>query len=121
MNIINKMDKKDKIVLKNILSTFLIKGIALIISFFSLPIYMRFFQDENALGVWYTILSVLTWFLTFDFGIGNGIRNRLVKSIEDENEVEIKQYISSGYIILFIISFVMLLIFTPILSLLNWN
>src|SRR5690554_2533443 len=114
-------DEKDKIVRKNILYAFLIKVGSLFISFFSMPIYIRFFNDDATLGIWFTILSLLSCFLSFDFGLGNGLQNKLVIAIERKNSNDIKEYISSGYITLFIVSLLIYLIILPFIIYLNWN
>ena len=92
--------KQDKEVMKNITGGIILKGLGLIISFASMPVYIKFFNNDEVLGLWFTILSILTWVLTFDFGIGNGLRNHLVKPIEDKDTRSIKEYISSAYITL---------------------
>lgn len=80
------------------------KGVALVISFFSAPLFIRYFNNNDVLGLWYTLLSMLMWFLTFDLGIGNGIRNHLVKAIASNNRYEIKQILSSGLLSTTIVS-----------------
>lgn len=115
------MDKKDKRLFINIGSAFVIKGIALAISFWSLPLYIKFFDNDIVLGLWFTILSVLTWVLTFDFGIGNGLRNKLVKPIEDKNNKSIKEYISSSYIILGALTLIIAIVIIPLVFIINWN
>lgn len=87
----------DKIVYKNVLGAFLVKGIALFVALYTLPAYIRFFNNDEVLGLWYTILSLLNWILNFDLGIGNGLRNYLSTSISLGKRDEVKKYISSAY------------------------
>lgn len=99
INIINRLlhsSNNTKVVAKNTLYAFIIKGLALAISFFSAPLFIRYFNDNEVLGLWYTLLSMLTWFLTFDFGIGNGIRNHLVKALSEGNRLNVRYILSSG-------------------------
>ena len=91
-----KLSTNNKIIVKNIIGAFAIKGIALAISFFSTPVFIAYFNDNKVLGVWYTLLSVLIWFLNFDLGIGNGIRNQLTKALVRNDRCEIRQVLSSG-------------------------
>lgn len=115
------MDKKSKSLYLNISSAFVIKGLALVISFLSMPLYIKYFDDDIILGLWFTILSVLTWVLTFDFGIGNGLRNRLVKPLEEKDRKSVKEYISSSYILLGLLTLIISLLVIPSIFLVNWN
>lgn len=99
MNILQRyrsLDPNGKIIFLNTFYAFLIKGGALAISFFSTPAFIRYFDDNIVLGLWYTLLSMLSWFLNFDLGIGNGIRNQLVKVLSAGDEDSAKRIISSG-------------------------
>lgn len=87
----------DKIVYKNVLGAFLVKGGALFVALYTLPAYIKFFNNDEVLGLWYTILSLLNWILNFDLGIGNGLRNYLSSSLSLGNRGEVKKYISSAY------------------------
>lgn len=113
--------EKDKAVFKNIIAAFVIKGGALLISFFSLPAFIRFFDNQDALGVWFTILSVLTWILSFDFGIGNGLRNKLVGALVRNDKIEVKQYISSAYISIGGIVLIVTSVGAVVFPYINWN
>lgn len=93
---LKKMEQNDKIVLKNTAIAFVVKGGGLAISLLSTPAFIKYFNDDAVLGVWYTLLSVLVWFLNFDLGLGNGIRNNLVKALAQNNRKEAKGIISSG-------------------------
>lgn len=74
------LGENSKIVIKNVFESFVVKGLSLIVSFATTPLFIKYFNDNMVLGVWYTLLSVLIWFLNFDLGLGNGIRNNLVKA-----------------------------------------
>ncbi|MBU1092998.1 MAG: hypothetical protein KKH01_00900 [Firmicutes bacterium] len=115
------MGKDDKRLMFNIGSAFFIKGLALLISFVSLPAYIKYFENDMILGLWFTILSVLTWVLTFDFGIGNGLRNRIVKPLQENNYKEVKEYISSSYFILGVLTIIIAILVIPLVIVLDWN
>jgi len=84
-------------VLANVVLSFVIKGAALVVSLFTLPAYLRYFGNQQVLGLWFTLLSVLSWVLNFDLGLGNGLRNRLVGSLSAGEAVKTRKYISSSY------------------------
>ncbi len=105
----------------NVVMTFFIKGLSMVISFLSLPIYIRFFNDDSVLGLWYTILSVIVWFLTFDLGFGNGLRNKLVAAFSKKDNEEAQELVSSTYVSITKIAVIFIIIFTPLIFILNWN
>lgn len=105
----------------NISGSFIIKGIALGISLFTMPAYLHYFEDERVLGVWFTVISILNWILTFDLGIGNGLRNNLVKAIYENDDDKAKKYISSAYIIIGLISTLVIFSGYIFIGILNWN
>lgn len=119
--LVSGLPDKDRILLRNTLGAFAVRGAALVLSLFTMPAYMRFFSDQQMLGVWFTILSILSWILNFDLGIGNGLRNNLAKVISLKDRKSAKEYVSSAY---WILGFVVLAIFvlgsiaTPFA---NWN
>lgn len=98
-SIVNSLSKKDNgsIMKRNIFVSFAIKGLSLVLGFFSYPIYMRFFDNENVLGVWLTVLSIMSMIIMLDFGFGNGLRNKLVKPILDNDVEKQNKLITSTY------------------------
>lgn len=118
---INNLNDKSKNILINAFSTLLIKGGGLFISLFTLPAYIKYFNDQEVLGFWFTLLSVLAWILAFDIGIGNGLRNRLVPTFLAKNHLLSKKYISSAYVVS--LAVVALSIFAAfiIFKYINWN
>lgn len=102
---INKLIRKfkdtsenNRIVILNVIGAFGVKGLAMIVSLFTMPAYIRFFGDEVALGLWFTVVSVLNWILNFDLGIGNGLRNHLASALAKNDTENAKKYLSSAYI-----------------------
>lgn len=127
MNILKRIKNKiynsenNKIIFNNVLGAFFIKGGSLMISLFTLPAYMNYFEEQQILGLWFTILSVLTWVLTFDLGIGNGLRNHLVPAIVNKDQLLAKRYISSAYIMLGFLTMIIISISTITFRFINWN
>lgn len=115
------LSPNNKIVLKNTLGAFIVKGGALIISLFTTPAFIRYFNDNAVLGVWYTLLSVLTWFLNFDLGIGNGIRNNLVKAFTANDRIEARKIISSGFLSVAVVTLILSVVGIGLVSLVNLN
>lgn len=92
-------NKDDRNVCAHILYAFVIKGISLVVSLFSMPLYIKYFNNDTVLGLWVTILSVLSWINICDLGLGNGMRNRLTEAVSLKNTELGKTYISSTYVI----------------------
>lgn len=118
---IRKTNENNRTILFNTLGAFLVKGGALIISLFTLPAYINYFDNQQILGLWFTMLSVLSWILTFDLGIGNGLRNHLVPVITNKDDVMAKKYISSAYLVIGIVVLITVGISMIVFKWINWN
>jgi O-antigen/teichoic acid export membrane protein len=103
------------VMVKNILGSFSIKGLAMLLSVISLPAYINYFNDDNILGLWITTFSILNMLHILDFGIGNGLRNSLVIALAKKDNVEVNRIISSSYILNGIISLLFLILGTFII------
>ena len=113
--------KKEKTLSANIMGAFSVKGASMILALFTMPAYMRYFQDNVVLGLWYTMLSVLNWIMMFDLGIGNGLRNKLAEVLANNQKKDAKEYISSAYIVITLVSVLLTLLFVLINPMINWN
>ncbi len=118
---LGKISNNNLQIIKNMLGAFLIKGVALIISFVQFPLYIRFFNDQATLGLWYTMLSVLNWVNLFDLGLGHGLRNKLPGVIEKKDTTQITSLISTTYGFMICLASVVLVIGEVGISQLNWN
>lgn len=114
-------DRNNKIIAKNVLGAVLVKGFSLILSLFMMPCYLNFFSDNDVLGLWFAIISVLSWIMSFDLGIGNGLRNRLVEAIADGNKLKIRQYISTAYYMQGAVVLVITILGCFFIGYFNWN
>lgn len=97
---INALMRSDqnKTLLGNIGGTVVIKGFSVFVSLLATPAYISYFSDNVVLGVWYTLVAALNWILTFDFGVGNGLRNNLAIAIAKDDETRAKRLVSTAYI-----------------------
>ena len=113
--------KSNKNIFLNIVGAYGVRGAAIILSLFSLPAYMRYFTNGDILGVWYTIVSIINWVFMFDFGIGHGLRNRLVVSLAEKDTQKSREYISSAYFCVGVIIVIFSIIAALAVFFINWN
>lgn len=118
---LKQLNKTNKLLLTNTILAFGVRGIGLIVSLYTFPVYMGFFSDQRVLGLWFTMLSLLTWVLTFDLGIGNGLRNKLIKPLVENDFTKVKILVTSAYAISGVIVVVGFLIGLTLFPLVNWN
>ena len=113
--------ENSKIIAKNVMGAFVVKGLSLMVSFATTPLFIQYFNNNKVLGIWYTLLSVLIWFLNFDLGLGNGIRNNLVKAIAIKNTEETRRVISSGMFSISVVTIMLSIIGAILISLIDLN
>ncbi len=99
----------------------LIKGGGFLVSLVLMRVYIGFFTSSTVLGLWFTLLAVLNWIMTFDFGVGNGLRNRLVEALAEDNRTEQKALVSTTYALSASIAGAALTAGAAAVVLLDWN
>ncbi len=104
---------------KNILYSFIIKGLSILVSFILVPITIHF-VNTSQYGIWLTIYSLVAWINTFDVGLSNGLRNKLAHSIAIGKNKDATKYVSTTYALLALIGIVLILLFFTCSSFLNW-
>jgi O-antigen/teichoic acid export membrane protein len=72
-------------------------------------------------GIWLTVSSVILCFNFFDFGLGNGLRNRLAEAIAVNDTVKAKTLISTAYVSLTIIAFTIAVVFFIVNPFIRWD
>ncbi len=98
----------------NIIFSALFRLGSILIALFTVPIFLEVFSKEQY-GLWVTIFSMLTWISMFDFGLSQGLRNKLTEYFSTNNLSDAKESINFTYQITFFISLIILLL-TVIIS-----
>ncbi|MBP6870605.1 MAG: oligosaccharide flippase family protein [Bacteroidales bacterium] len=117
---LNKGHERSSKAKKNIIASFGIKGVAVIIGFVKVPIILAYLDVEKY-GVWLTIASVVDWVQYFDLGIGHGLRNKLAENIALNNYEKAKNLVSTSYFYLSLIFGSIGLILSPVIFFLDWQ
>lgn len=103
----------------NIILAFLVKLLSVLVNFILVPLTIGYVNSEKY-GIWLTASSIIAWFGVFDFGLGNGLRNKLVQALSHNNKQEVKSLISSAYFSIFGVSSVLAICFLVSSSVLDW-
>lgn len=79
------------------------------------------YLGKTEYGIWLTLASILSWLINLDFGLGNGLRNKLAEALA-LNDIKLARfYISTAYAVFAIGIFAAFLIYASIHGLLNWG
>ncbi len=97
----------------------LYKSGSIIIGILLVPLSISYLGNENY-GLWLTIFSFIGWFNFVDFGIGNGLRNKLSQALATNNLNLAKKYVSTTYVSICLISIFTALIFVLVFPFVNW-
>ncbi|GIJ94265.1 lipopolysaccharide biosynthesis protein [Capnocytophaga stomatis] len=105
---------------KQVRLSFLFKVLAIGCSFFVIPLMIDYLGKEEY-GIWSTLLSIVSWVILFDIGVGNGLRNKISECIVKDDFSAIKKYISTAYVIMGIGVLILSIVFVSISYLLPWQ
>ena len=98
-----------------------LKFVSMSLSITNTKLYIDYFDNNVILGGWYAMVQILNWIINFDLGIGNGLRNGIVVPFERNEHHTVKKYISSGYVIIGVISSFIFVIGSLLSKIINWN
>lgn len=105
---------------KQILYSFGLKGISILVNLAYVPLLVDYLGAEEY-GIWLTLTSIVSWFTFFDIGLGNGLRNNFTKAITEGKHELARTYVSTTYAILSIIFGTLLIVFNIVAPFLNWQ
>ena len=100
--------------------TVVYKALAMGASFLSIPLMIHYLGTEQ-FGVWSTLLTVMSWIVFFDLGIGNGLRNMVAETLAKNEQKEAANYIASGYSLIGLIALGLLVFGTTASFALHWQ
>ena len=102
---------------KNIIVSFLLKGISILISLQVVPLTINYINPTQY-GIWLTLSSIIAWLAYFDFGFANGFRNRFSEARSRGETLLAREYVSTTYAVLLILFFgIFLITWTPFITL----
>ncbi len=116
----NKGHQRTVLAKKNIVASFGIKGVLLLIGFVKVPIFLDYIGVDRY-GLVVTVLSIVAWINVFDFGLGHGLRNRLAISLAKGSIDDSRKLVSTAYISIFFLVVIFFLILFPISYFIDWN
>ncbi|OOQ57105.1 lipopolysaccharide biosynthesis protein [Mucilaginibacter pedocola] len=112
--------QRSKQVKKNIIYTFLIRGLSVLIGFMLLPLTIHYLNDVQY-GLWVTIASLVAWINTFDIGLSNGLRNKLAHALAIGDDDAVHRDVSTTYALLCCIAAGVFVVFYTVGLFFNWN
>lgn len=84
---------------RNVLYSLLIKGGSIASSLVLVPITLDYLTDV-AYGIWMAISNILVWFMVFDVGLGNGMRNFMAQAIALSDWSAARRYLATTLVLL---------------------
>lgn len=108
-NIVRNYISNNKTLIGKSFGTMSLKGFYMLLQMLIMPSYLQFLGDNRLSGLWLTIVSLISWIICFDFGIGNGLRTELVTLLAKGDKRHTREYISTSYFAIFCIVALILL------------
>ena len=105
---------------KNILFSFVIKGLSIAISLVVVPLTINY-VNTSRYGIWLTLSSIIGWFVFFDIGLTQGLRNKFAEAKAKGNDILAQIYVSTTYALLGIIFFGVWIFFMAANFFLDWS
>ncbi len=112
--------QRSKTAVKNILISFVAKGISILSTLLVVPLTIAY-VNPTQYGIWLTLSSVIAWVYFFDFGLGNGFRNRFAEAKAAGNELLARQYVSTTYFAIGAIVSVLFVVLLIVNRFVDWS
>lgn len=96
------------------------KAGAVLASFLALPYAIKFLGPES-FGVWATMLTLISWVMLFDIGIGNSLKNKLTESFANGDNVSAASFISTAYVVIGVIATALFAVFFILSFYIPWH
>jgi O-antigen/teichoic acid export membrane protein len=112
--------ERTRLIIKQISASSIYKVLSVAITFFLVPLSISYLGSEKY-GLWLTIFSFIGWFSFFDFGIGNGLRNKLTITLNSDDTSLAKAYVSTAYFSMTVIMLLLIVLFIVPFYMIPWN
>ena len=118
-NVINKGQERSVKAKKNIIAEIFLKGTSILISLILVPLTINYI-NVSQYGIWLTLSSIVGWFVFFDIGLTQGLRNKFAEALAKGDSERAQIYVSTTYAVLTIIFTILWLGFLIVNHYLNW-
>ena len=108
-------------VIKNIFGIAVYRVLGVVSNFLLLGLIYRYLSNEERYGLWLTVTSILSFVYLFDFGIGNGLRNKLTEAIHKKDKILASKYVSTAYAIMLLPTVLIIIINFVVSPIFNWE
>ncbi len=115
-----KSNNRTAKVQKNVVGSFVVKGVSILISLILVPLTIGYVSSE-LYGIWLTLATIISWMSIFDLGFGNGLRNRLAECVALNDWEKARQYVSTGYVYFTLIFIPISFTLYFISGMINWS
>lgn len=104
----------------NVMRMYIYRAGGILVNFLYVPLLIKTLDVENY-GVWLTLTTIISWMAFFDIGLGNGMRNKVVQSLANNDIKKTKEYVSTTYGLMAILALIIIVMSSAIIPFLNWN
>lgn len=105
---------------KNIIWSFFIRGISVVVSLMLVPATIDYVSPE-LYGVWLALASTMAWLSFADIGFTQGLKNRLTEALANEDFYKGKSLVSTTYFLMFIIFIPICIVLEVVVPFVNWT
>ncbi len=105
---------------KHIFFLFILHAFNLGLTLLLVPVTLKVLNPSEY-GIWLTLTSITVWIVSLDFGLGNGLRNRLAEALAKEDSRLAKTFVSTAYAYLSVLVAAFYLIFLLVNPFLSWR
>ena len=104
---------------KNIVILFILHVFNFVSLMAIVPVTLNYL-GKTEYGIWLTLASILSWLINLDFGLGNGLRNKLAEALA-LNDIKLARiYVSTAYAVFSVGIFAAFIFYFTIHGFLNW-
>ena len=104
---------------ENIIFLFIFNGFNFLFNLLIVRLTLDYL-GKTEYGIWLTLSSILTWFNYLDFGLGNGLRNKLAEALAHDDLRSAKIYVSTTYAVFSSIILSIIIVFIIIYRFIDW-
>ncbi len=105
---------------RNIFLSFVFRVGAILCNFLIVPLLINQLSPIEY-GILITIISISTWFTFVDFGLGNGLKNKISECLAQGEVVNVRKYITAGYYSLLKVVVALSLVLISLNYFIDWN